>query len=138
MAYKNDECVGLGLRRLSRIVDEYIRSCIKEFDITENQMSLLLTLYELGPVYQGQLGDQLALERSSISRNVDRLQTKGYIIKGKEYRPQVYLSKQGIDLVKKILPLWKESMEELKLIIGKDGLEMVSVIEQRVYDSFKD
>ena len=101
-------------------------------------MSLLLTLYELGPVYQSQLGDKLALERSTISRNIDNLQSKGYIIKGKEYRPQVYLSKQGIELVQKILPIWKESMEELKLVIGEDGLEMISVIEQRVYNSFKD
>ena len=73
MKYNLEQCIGNKLRRLSRIVDGHYRAGLKDFGITENQMTLLFVLHVTGQIDQGLLGKKLVLERSSISRNINVL-----------------------------------------------------------------
>ena len=132
MKYEIRECIGNRLRRLSRIVDKQFRSSLKDFDITENQMTLLFVLKNSGKVDQGFLGKILLLERSSISRNINVLYRKGYVGKSNEYRPQVYLTRIGKKLVMKLIPLWEKVMDKIISEIGEDSLEMISKLEQKL------
>lgn len=132
MKYELRECIGNRLRRLSRIVDKQFRSSLKDFDITENQMTLLFVLKNSGTVDQGFLGKILLLERSSISRNINVLYRKGYVGKSNEYRPQVYLTRIGKKLVMKLIPLWEKVMDKIISEIGEDSLEMISKLEQKL------
>jgi len=132
MKYKLDHCVGNKLRRLSRIVDGHFRSGIKDFNITENQMTILFLLHSMGTVDQGIIGKKLVLERSSISRNINVLQRNGYVARNSEYRPQVFLTEQGIDLVNQLIPLWETVMDNVILEIGDDGVEMINELEKKL------
>ena len=132
MKYEFRECIGNRLRRLSRIVDKRFRSSLKDFDITENQMTVLFVLKNSGTVDQGILGKKLVLERSSISRNINVLYRKGYVGKSNEYRPQVYLTRIGKKLVMKLIPLWEKVMDKIISEIGEDSLEMISKLEQKL------
>jgi len=132
MKYNLEHCVGNKLRRLSRIVDGYYRSSLKDFDITENQMTLLFVLNSKGTMDQGVLGKALALERSSISRNINVLQRNGYVAKNDEYRPQVFLTQKGTDLVKQLIPLWEKVMDNIILEIGDEGIDMINKLEQQL------
>ena len=132
MKYELRECIGNRLRRLSRIVDKRFRSSLKDFDITENQMTVLFVLKNSGTVDQGILGKILMLERSSISRNINVLYRKGYVGKSNEYRPQVYLTRIGKKLVMKLIPLWEKVMDNIISEIGKDRMEMISKLEQKL------
>ena len=132
MKYELRECIGNRLRRLSRIVDKRFRSSLKDFDITENQMTVLFVLKNSGTVDQGILGKKLVLERSSISRNINVLYRKGYVGKSNEYRPQVYLTRIGKKLVMKLIPLWEKVMDNIISEIGEDRTEMISKLEQKL------
>ncbi len=132
MKYEFRECIGNRLRRLSRIVDKRFRSSLKDFDITENQMTVLFVLKNSGTVDQGILGKKLVLERSSISRNINVLYRKGYVGKSNEYRPQVYLTRIGKKLVTKLIPLWEKVMDNIISEIGEDRMEMISKLEQKL------
>lgn len=133
MKYKLDHCVGNKLRRLSRIVDGHFRSSLKDFNITENQMTILFLLHSMGTVDQGVIGKKLVLERSSISRNINVLERNGYVSKNSEYRPQVSLTKQGIELVHQLIPLWEDVMDNVILEIGNDGVEMINKLEKKLF-----
>ncbi len=61
MKYDLSTCIGSRMRRLSRIIDGHYRRRIKEFGITENQMTILFALYKLGKIEQGKIGEFLAL-----------------------------------------------------------------------------
>ena len=132
MKYNLDHCVGNKLRRLSRIVDGHYRSGLKDFNITENQMTLLFVLHSMGQVDQGALGKKLVLERSSISRNINVLHKNGYVGKSSDYRPQVFLTQKGIDLVKQLIPLWEKVMDKVISEIGDDGVDMINKLEQKL------
>jgi len=132
MKYKLDHCIGNKLRRLSRIVDGQFRSSLKDFSITENQMTLLFLLQSTGTVDQGVIGKKLFLERSSVSRNINVLHRNGYVSKSSEYRPQVSLTVEGTKLVKQLIPLWENVMDNIVSEIGNEGVEMINKLEKRL------
>ena len=132
MKYRLDHCVGNKLRRLSRIVDNQFRSSLKEFNITENQMTLLFLLHTTGTVDQGFIGKKLFLERSSVSRNVNVLQKSGYVTKNAAYRPQISLTQEGATLVGQLIPLWENIMDSIVAEIGEDGVEMINDLEKKL------
>ncbi|TDI73750.1 MAG: MarR family transcriptional regulator [Bacteroidetes bacterium] len=132
MKYNLDHCIGNKLRRLSRIVDGHFRSGLKDFNITENQMTILFLLHSMGTVDQGIIGKKLVLERSSISRNINVLLRNGYVSKNSEYRPQVFLTEQGIELVHQLIPLWETVMDNVILEIGDEGVEMINKLEKKL------
>ncbi len=95
-------------------------------------MTLLFALSNLGRVDQGVLGKRHVLERSTVSRGINVLHKKGYVGKSDEYRPEVFLTAKGADLVERLIPLWEELMDKLTSDMGKEGMEMISKLEQKL------
>lgn len=129
MKYDLQLCIGSRLRRLSRIADGYFRSQLSEFDITENQMTILFVLSKMGKVEQGKIGQALVLERSTVSRNIKLLEKQNYIKRTSAYRPEIELSKAGNKLVQTLIPLWEETMDELIAKLGENGLTNLTALE---------
>lgn len=129
MKYELELCIGSRLRRLSRIADGHFRSQLSEFNITENQMTILFALSKMGKVAQGKVGQALVLERSTVSRNVKRLENQNYINRTYAYRPEIELSKEGAELVQTLIPLWEETMDELVSKLGENGLTHLNALE---------
>ncbi|WP_046742917.1 MarR family winged helix-turn-helix transcriptional regulator [Kordia zhangzhouensis] len=129
MKYDLQFCIGSRLRRLSRIADGHFRRKLSEFNITENQMTILFVLKKMGKVEQGKIGQALVLERSTVSRNIKILEKQNYINRTSEYRPEIELSKQGNEMVKKLIPLWEETMDELISKLGENGLTHLTELE---------
>lgn len=129
MKYDLQFCIGSRLRRLSRIADGHFRSQLSDFNITENQMTILFALRKMGKVEQGKIGQALVLERSTVSRNIKLLEKQNYIKRTSDYRPEVELSKAGATLVQTLIPLWEETMDELIDKIGADGMSHLEALE---------
>ena len=130
MAYDLQNCFGSRMRQLSRITDGYFRNQLVSFNITENQMTILFALFKLERIEQGKIGQTLRLERSTVSRNIKRLEKQGYVIRTSAYRPKIELSKVGNKLVQELVPLWEETMEELVDKLGEDGLAAIATLEK--------
>lgn len=95
-------------------------------------MTILFALSEMGKVEQGRIGQVLALERSTVSRNVKLLEKQKYVVRTADYRPEIELSQAGQELVQTLIPLWEKTMDELVLMLGKDGLAHLEVLEKRI------
>lgn len=129
MKYDLQLCIGSRLRRLSRIADAHFRSRLSDFNITENQMTILFVMSKMGKVEQGKIGQALVLERSTVSRNIKLLEKQNYIKKTSTYRPEIELSRAGNKLVHTLIPLWEETMDELIDKLGENGLEHLTALE---------
>ena len=132
MKYNFNHCVGNRLRRLSRIVDREFRATLKDFDITESQLSILFALSNLGKVEQGKIGEVLVLERSTVSRNIKLLEKRQIIIKSSDYRPEIELTTKGKHLIKVITPYWESIMDSLFEKLGKDGVKYIDSLEEKL------
>jgi DNA-binding MarR family transcriptional regulator len=132
MKYQLEHCIGSRLRRLSRIADSHLRKCLVNFDISENQMTILFALSELGKVEQGKIGAELCLERSTVSRNVKLLEKLKLVARTPDYRPKIELTAAGKTLVEKLIPLWEEVMDELMSKLGKAGTRPIETLEKKL------
>ncbi len=132
MKYPLQHCIGFRLRRLSRIADGHIRKFLGDHKITENQMTILFTLHELGKVEQGKIGEVLRLERSTISRNIKLLEKQYLVLRTAEYRPEVELTDSGMDLVKTIIPEWEKAMDMLVEKLNVEGMGGLKKLENNL------
>ncbi|MEM7380811.1 MAG: MarR family transcriptional regulator [Bacteroidota bacterium] len=133
MKYQLEHCVGSRLRRLSRIADGHIRKFLSGHNITENQMTILFCLHELGKVEQGKVGEVLCLERSTVSRNIKLLERQSLISRTADYRPQVALTAKGMDLVKTLIPEWEKAMDVLVEQLQQLGMDSIKTLESRLH-----
>ena len=132
MRYKLEDCAGSRLRKLSRIVDNNIRDFLKDFNITESQLTILFALYETKEIGQGELGKELALERSTVSRNINLLVKAGFVNKTEDYRPGIRINPRGRKLVEDIIPHWERTTDALVKKLGEEGLKALNLLEERI------
>ena len=132
MKYELNNCIGLRLRRLSRIVDGYYRKNLIDYDITENQLTILFLLSEMKKVEQGRIGKVLKLERSTVSRNIKLLEKKGLIKRTPEYKPEIELTTKGKNIALELIPHWEKTMDELIAKLGDNGMETINKLELKL------
>ena len=132
MKYDLEHCIGNRLRCLSRIVDKDFRANLKDFDITESQLSILFALRKSGKIEQGKIGEALILERSTVSRNVKLLEKQKLVRRTTAYRPEIELTNKGIGLVSKLIPNWEKVMDSLVGMLGDYGTTPLEKLEQRI------
>ena len=132
MKYEIKNCPVSRLRKLSRMADGYLRKCIKDFRITENQLNILFVLRELGKIEQGKIGEELVLERSTVSRNVKLLEKNEWVMRTPDYRPEIELTNKGEELVSQIIPHWEKFMDLLVDKIGVEGVELIESLEHKL------
>ena len=132
MKYDLSSCIGSRVRRISRIIDQHYRRRIKEFGISENQLTILMALYKMGKVEQGKLGNFLVIERSAISRNIRLLEKDNLVMRSAEYRPSVSITRKGQNLVEATIPHWEQAMDELIEKLGEEGYDQISKLESRL------
>jgi DNA-binding MarR family transcriptional regulator len=130
MKYEIQECIGARLRGLSRKVDSIYRKHLEGMNITENQLTVMMALYKTGQIEQIEIGKILNLERSSLSRNLTRLITQGFIKKeGAVNRPLISLSEKGVKKVENVLPAWELAMDEIHDLLDENTLTGFNVFE---------
>jgi len=132
MKYELNNCIGLRLRRLSRIVDGYYRKNLIDYEITENQLTIIFLLSEMEKVVQGRIGKVLKLERSTVSRNIKLLEKKGLIKRTPEYKPKIELTTKGKNIAIKLIPRWEKTMDELIAKLGDNGMQIINKLELKL------
>lgn len=132
MKYKFSQCLGRRIRILSRIVDAKFRLMLKEYNVSESQLSIMFFMYMKKNVEQGIIGKAMRLERSSVSRNIDLLVKKGFIEKSTDYHPMLSITPKGIQIVEELKPKWDAIMDEIVGQIGEEGYNAVSQLESKL------
>lgn len=95
-------------------------------------MTILFALSKLGKVEQGKIGEILVLERSTVSRNVRLLEKKNLVARTENYRPEIELTKEGLELVNVLLPEWEKVMDELMDKLGNEGYKSIEKLEKKL------
>ena len=113
----------------NRIIANVFRKHLKEFDITDSQLSILFFVTKSKNVNQKGISDFLISEKSTINRNIKRLIDKEFISFEKSY---LHTTKSGKQLLERIIPSWDNAMTEVKEIIGKEGEDALNTIHSKL------
>jgi DNA-binding MarR family transcriptional regulator len=116
-------CACFNLRRAARLVTQRFDRILRESGITANQFSILMAVYDQEGVLMTRLAAMLGMERTTLSRNVSLLTRMGMIRAeaGSDKRQRnIAITKDGIGLLKKALPLWQQAQDEVVEGIGPE------------------
>lgn len=119
-------CLGVRVGRLHRLVTRSFDQALRPLGLTISQMEILsgLTLMR-GPVRPAYIADKLGVERSTMSRNLALMQTKG-LITNAETSPAgrsmtVTITPHGTATLADAHAAWNSAQTELIKQLGADA-----------------
>jgi DNA-binding MarR family transcriptional regulator len=109
-------CLGLHVRRASRILTQIYDDALVPVGLALNQFSLLVAIQLLDSVAITQLAQELFMDQSTLSRNLKPLEREGWVAisPGKDRRRRlVTLTPSGQRLLEQAIPLWERVQTNL-------------------------
>lgn len=117
----------------TRLITPIYKKYFKKHGITLSQWSILSVLTHYGKMAQADLGRMMALERSTITRDLKRLLDQGYIRReGAINKLTILITEHGLNYIEKIIPDWERAKEESKQILGTDGEQALDLVLNKI------
>ena len=116
----SEECLGVRVRMLSRIVTRTYDELLRPHGIKFSQMNILSVLALHGPIQPVQVGRRLSIEKSTLSRNVRLMEANGWLenLPGEANTQLLRLTRRGRELYTKAAPAWQQAQERLAELLG--------------------
>lgn len=128
----SQECVARRLRQVNRTVTRLYDEALRPHGLTVNQLNILAVIISEKQIRPGQLGQALGMEKSTISRTVDRMVGKGWlkVAPGQDSRTQLLtVTHKGHQLLISVTPIW-DALQAGILTTGDNNiLDMLAVGE---------
>ena len=120
------------LRRAARAVSRQYDAIMKDGGAHAPQFSVLFVLSVAGGISITELAQKMGMDRSSMSRNLQLLQTQGLIElsgEGSVRARQVTLTPAGHEALQTLLPLWREAQSDFIAHLGEaDTALLISLL----------
>ena len=120
------DCLAARVRLLNRRVLRMYDEALRPLGIKVTQLNVLVVLSRLGPQSPTEVTRVLDMEKSTLSRNVERLRLRGLV----EVRPgpsgrtqRVSVTPQGQELLEHALPRWEVAQRHTEQVLGASTTE---------------
>ena len=118
------ECLAGRARLISRAVSSIYDDALRPHGITTAQMGILAVVSALSQPRSTDVAKTLCLEKSTLSRNLDRMVDHGWleIVSGDDARSQqLHITSKGARLVEKVAPAWQTAQRKARTLLGVKG-----------------
>ncbi|HEY6293557.1 MAG TPA: MarR family winged helix-turn-helix transcriptional regulator [Terriglobia bacterium] len=116
-------CLCGSFRRASRALTQHYDEALRPTGLRATQFTILQALSLAGEVSQGELGDMLAMDSTTLTRTLEIMGRHGWIVKrpGKDRRERrLRLARAGEAQLKRALPRWEELQGRLRRQFGDE------------------
>ena len=124
-------CIATRVRQLSRIVTRVYDDAMRPLGITASQFTLLTQLASRDGITAVEIGGDLDIEKSTLSRNLKRLLALGLIIMdppaGRRGRG-LHLTPKGQGLIKDAYPVWLSAQQRTVGCMGPESRSTLDVL----------
>ena len=114
-------CVALRVRRMSRIITRIYDDALRPLGLTASQFTLLTTIAQQDGITAAEIGLTLDIEKSTLSRNLKRLEALGYMTMdppaGRHGRG-LHLTADGEQAIMKAYPVWRSTQARVADVMG--------------------
>jgi DNA-binding MarR family transcriptional regulator len=126
-------------RRTSRALTQFYEQSLRPTGLRATQLTILQVLSRAGEVSQGQLGEMLAMDSTTLTRTLEIMRRHGWIAerRGEDQRERrLRLSKAGETQLNGALLVWEKVQSRLRKQLGdqawKNLLELTNQVTQMV------
>jgi DNA-binding MarR family transcriptional regulator len=123
------DCLAMCVRRLNRRLTRVYDTALRPHGVNTAQLNLLVAIGLAGAARQSEIARALGLERSTLSRNLDRLVGQGWVevVRGETGAGQkLRLLPAGRRLVRRAHPAWREAQRQASADIQADLIEALT------------
>jgi len=107
-------------RRVTQIYDRHLEAA----GLTITQFGVLASLLSAGRMAIGPLAEQLLMDPTTLTRNLQPLQREGFVVIESDKRDRrvrwVSLSDAGRQALERARPAWREAQEHVRKLIGEE------------------
>ncbi|MYV05685.1 MarR family winged helix-turn-helix transcriptional regulator [Furfurilactobacillus milii] len=117
-----DECLYFASARVNRIVAKISDDQFKKLGLSSTAAFILMYLDTGDAINPSAIADELSLDRSTVTRFLDKLQRQGYIERTSQGRSvTVALTKAGLNLQTDLKQMWSTLNDQYIELLGADG-----------------
>ena len=121
----NTKCACVRARRASRALTDVYDAALRPVGLKITQFSVLRTAARMAPVSISALAEEMALDRSTLGRNLLLLKHRGLVRLGEadDLRERsVELTRRARGLLERAIPLWEAAQAKVERQLGKEGV----------------
>jgi DNA-binding MarR family transcriptional regulator len=120
------DCIATRLRMANRVITKVYDDALRPCGLKVSQMTLLVVALDRGLIRQSEVGAELHLDDSTLSRNLELMRANGWLeaVSADDARVHSYrLSEEGRKLLDQAVPAWRTAQGEAKRLLGDDGVQ---------------
>ncbi|BAY44603.1 transcriptional regulator, MarR family protein [Scytonema sp. HK-05] len=125
-------CMGMHIRRASRIVTQIYDAALRPVGLVLNQFTLLVAIHLVESTPVTRLAQELFTDQTTLTRNLKVLEKRKLVIMepGEDRRIRlVSLTPEGRALLAQALPLWEQAQAEVQARFGQQrSQELLSLL----------
>jgi len=129
-------CLHSRLRKANRVIASHYNTALKPTEVERTQFTLLFVINQLQKSTITQLGKQLKMEQTTVTRNIQVLQRKGFVrlTAGEDKRRRyVSLTEIGKTVVTEALPHWATAQTAVIDALGiEKAVQLLSLLDELV------
>ncbi len=122
------ECLAGRVRLLGRAITGIYDDALRPLGITAGQLNTLVFIAMKGPVAPGVLARRLSMEKSTVSRNLDRMRQHGWVkvSPGASGNTRlVEIRAKGHSMIKRAHSCWSKAQTRAEHLLGTRGMQAV-------------
>lgn len=120
------QCLVTNSRMAARAITRRYDRVLRGKGISATQLSLLAAIRQLPGRTVTDLAELRAFDRTTLTRNLDKLEAMGLIASsapGKGNGRLCELTPQGEALIMSLLPLWRQAQAEMRELLSAQGFD---------------
>jgi DNA-binding MarR family transcriptional regulator len=124
-------CLAYRTRMLSRVISAIYDEALAPLNLKGSQVNVLSVLARRGPSAQTELCAVLKMEKSTLSRNIERMRRRGWLSADVEEGNRTHvlsLTPRGAKLLRDASPLWRKAQAEASRRIGSEGVAALDAL----------
>ena len=129
------ECLAGRVRKLSRVITGIYDRAMRPHGIKVNQASILIMLALVEKATAGDICRYFQMEKSTVSRNVERMRNQGWIeiSDGEGGLSQLLtVTPKGKRLLTDIYEKWQKAQREVSEFLGEEGVRAIHMLTGRI------
>ncbi len=128
-------CIAVRVRMLNRVVTNIYDESLRPLGLKVSQMNILVAAAKMGTARPAEVCERLHLDVSTLSRNVERMQARGWleVVPDADRRAQPFrLTAEGRELLRRAIPAWKKAQAQVKSLLGDGFVHRLAETANRV------
>jgi DNA-binding MarR family transcriptional regulator len=128
-------CIAVRLRLLNRVITNFYDDALRPLGLKVSQLNILIVTAKLGLARPTQISEILQLDKSTLSRNLERMRAHGWleVVLEEDARAQPFrLTSQGKRLIEQAIPGWDQAQRQAVELLGDQGIALLDRAAKRL------